>query len=149
MKTLEKTRIDKLIELATEKMGTEYRLAKSIGYEQQAFTKWKSGKSPCPLEAQALMAAVAGLNANEVIAVAILERNADKPRFEKLELALGKIYAGMNGVGLVAIAASVGWVFEQMTVVYNTQCVLQLSKKRQSRRFFHGVEENKTCFLSL
>lgn len=139
METLGQTRIDKLIKVATEKVGTEYKLAQYIGYDQAAITKWKNKSKPCPLEAQALMAEVAGFNASEVIAVAILERNADKPRFEKLEIALGKAFAGMKGAALVSIVASVGLAFSSWSVVLSTQCVLLLSKKTKeptSRRLF-------------
>ena len=143
METSVKTRIDKLIKLASEKSGTEYKLAQAMGYSQQHFTKWKNGTRPCPIEAQAIMAEIAGLEAMEVVAAALLGRNEGKRQYKALEKGVGKGYATIRGAGGANNGAKASWVFSAgllASVVQQTQCVLRLSKKRQSRRFFHGVE---------
>lgn len=93
METLAKNRIDNLIKRASESAGTEYKLAKIMGYDQAALTKWKNGSKPCPIEAQAIMAEVAGLDAMETIAAALLERNEGTKRYGALEKAVGKACA--------------------------------------------------------
>lgn len=45
---LEKTRIDKLIESASKKAGTEYKLAKEMGYSQQQINDWKKQTEAMP-----------------------------------------------------------------------------------------------------
>ena len=136
METLVKTRIDNLIKRASESAGTEYKLAKIMGYDQAALTKWKNGSKPCPIEAQAIMAEVAGLDAMETIAAALLERNEGTKRYGALEKAVGKACATIRE----AKAASFGGKADSDTEKIYTQCVLQATKKRRSRRFFHGVE---------
>ena len=134
MQTSEETRIDKLIKMASEKSGTEYKLAQAMGYSQQHFTKWKNGTRPCPIEAQAIMAEIAGLEAMEVVAAALLERNKGKRQYKALEKAVGKVYATIRGAAVAKYGAglslvfSLGWI---ESVVQKTQCVLQLSKKTQ------------------
>lgn len=150
--TLEKTRIDKLIEAASKKAGTEYKLAQAMGYSQQQINDWKNKRKPCPIEAQAIMADIAGFDAMETVAKGLLERSEGNRRYIALEQAVGKAFATIRAAGVANIGAKASWVFSAgllATVVQQTQCVLQLSKKRLSRRFFHGVEGNKTCFLSL
>lgn len=136
METLAKTRIDNLIKRASESAGTEYKLAKIMGYDQAALTKWKNGSKPCPIEAQAIMAEVAGLDAMETIAAALLERNEGTKRYGALEKAVGKACATIRE----AKAASFGGKADSDTEKIYTQCVLQATKKRRMRRFFHGVE---------
>lgn len=46
---------------------------------------WRSGSRACPVEAQILMAEIAGLDANQVMQEAIIERNAESERGEKLK----------------------------------------------------------------
>lgn len=132
MNTSVKTRIAKLIESASEKAGTEYKLAQVMGYDQAAITKWKNGNKPCPIEAQAIMADIAGLDAMETVAKGLLERSEGNRRYNALEQAVGKVYATIRAAGVANIGAKTSWVFSAgllATVVQQTQCVLRIRNK--------------------
>lgn len=142
MEALEQTRIDSLIKRASEKAGTEYKLAKIMGYSQQQIYDWKTKRKPCPIEAQAIMAEIAGLDAMETIAAALLERNEGTKRYGALEKAVGKACATIRE----AKAASFGGKADSDTEKIYTQCVLQATKKRRMRRFFYGQKKTKPVF---
>jgi len=76
--------LDKLIEQASAIAGSDYKLAKEIGTTPQRVSNWRRGEQPCPVEDQALIADLAGVDPVEQIIEALLERNADKPRGAKL-----------------------------------------------------------------
>lgn len=97
-----------LIEAAGHKAGSYYKLAKQIGFTESDISSWKANRKPCPIEAQALMADVAGLKAEEVALLAIIERAAEKNprRGEMLERALGKTFERMSAGASCAISGS-------------------------------------------
>jgi len=97
-------RIVRLVNAATERIGGQNEMARSISYLPSDVSNWKSGERPCPLEAQVLMAHAAGLDPNEVLAYAMIERHANTPRGEKLLSALGKASVFMSAL-VVAVAA--------------------------------------------
>lgn len=103
MLTLSNTpnRLESLIHASAERAGSDYKLAKAIGYTRQEISMWKARKRPCPIAAQALMAAMAERDVQREIADALIEQNADTPRGEKLISALGK--GLMSAGGLTAI----------------------------------------------
>jgi transcriptional regulator with XRE-family HTH domain len=115
-------RIAKLINAAAQLYPSENQLAQAIGYTRSELSQWKLGKRACPVEAQVLLAAVAGLDAEEVLAYALIERNADTARGEKLLTALGKGSGFMSAAkaGLLGIFASVALAFSVPTPSYAT-----------------------------
>ena len=70
--------------------GNESKLGVLIEETRHNVNAWKHGKRPCPLEAQILMASIAGRDVGAEIKAAILERNSGTSRGEKLISALGK-----------------------------------------------------------
>lgn len=99
-------RVSTLIHDAATRAGNESRLAKMIEATPGNVNDWLHGRRPCPIEAQALMAAVAGLDVDSVIHDALLERNANTPRGEKLLSALGKGLMTASGAALITASAS-------------------------------------------
>lgn len=93
-------RVIDLINESAAKVGNPSKLGPTIGYTRHDVSAWIHGGRPCPVEAQALMAAVAGRNVDDVIKDALIERNANTPRGEKLLTALGK---GLMGVGVLTL----------------------------------------------
>lgn len=83
-------RLKKLMEEATKKAGNASKLAEMIEETRHHVSAWKHGRRPCPLEAQILMASLAGRDVGAEIKAAILERNSGTSRGEKLISALGK-----------------------------------------------------------
>lgn len=102
-------RVRSLIEKAALRAGNEYRLAKAIGYPDSTVANWKAGQRPCPVSAQALLAEAAGLNPNEVLAYAVIEREPNPKRKERLANALGKALGRMSAAASCVIFASVLW----------------------------------------
>lgn len=70
--------------------GNDNKLAKMLATTRQAISQYRAGKRSCPLEDQALMAAVVGDDPLKEVADAMIERHLDTPRGEKLISALGK-----------------------------------------------------------
>jgi len=83
-------RVVSLINESAARAGSPAKLAPTIGYTRHDVSAWIHGGRPCPIEAQALMATVVGRDVDEVIRAALIERNANTPRGEKLISALGK-----------------------------------------------------------
>lgn len=78
-------RIISLINKAATVAGNDTKLADLIGEGRGRMSSWRSGDRPCPIEAQILMAEIAGMDINEVMKDAILERNEESERSEKLK----------------------------------------------------------------
>jgi len=97
-----------LIDKAAEAAGSDYKLAQLLGVPRQMVSDWRNGRRTCTPEDQALIAAVAGLDAEEVLIRAILEKHAGKPKGEKLMQALGnglrRIGEGVTSVFLGSVA---------------------------------------------
>jgi hypothetical protein len=107
-----KSRLFFLIQAAAARAGNESKLAGMLDETRHHVSSWKSGKRTCPVEAQILMAAIAGRDVDQVMKEALLERNAGTPRGEKLAAVLGKGITAVGGVtaltlcGPDALAAS-------------------------------------------
>jgi len=117
-----KERIKQLIDLASASVGGQNKLARNIGYSSAELSQWHTATRPCPIEAQALMAQVAGLEPSEVVAYAMIEKHADTPRGEKLASAMGKRLGAIGVAASGAIYASGDSASE-----YLTRCIDVLS----------------------
>jgi len=103
-----KLRIEQLIHAASARAGGQNAMARAIGYTPAEVSQWRHGR-PCPIEAQALMADLAGLDPHEVITYAILERHSGTPKGERLETVLGKALHAIAVVGFTYTCAAVLW----------------------------------------
>ena len=80
-----------LLDAAKQKTGSDYKTAKLIGATPQRISDWRSGREkgqPQP-EDFALVAAAAGLDAEEALVRAVIEKHANKAKGEKLLSVLG------------------------------------------------------------
>lgn len=93
---LDAMELQKLIDAASAVAGSDYKLAQRLEVTRALVSGWRHGK-PCSLDAVADMAAIAGLPVKEVVAEALIERNAGTPRGERLAKAMGKALAGVVG----------------------------------------------------
>lgn len=73
-----------LITRAAEAAGSEYKLAKALEIPQAHVSNWKTGYRTCTVEDRIQLAELAGVDIEEVIADALLERWAGKPKGERL-----------------------------------------------------------------
>lgn len=83
-------KVEKLIALAAEKIGSEYRVAQAIGATQQRLNDWKHHRAPCMPEDRLLLADAAGVDPLPEIREAMLERWEGKPKGERLRAAFAK-----------------------------------------------------------
>jgi hypothetical protein len=95
--------INKLLDAAKNVTGSDYKTAQAIGTSRMKISDWRAGRQPAPPEDHALIAAVAGLDAEEHLVRAVLAKHRDTPKGERLLSALGN--------GLRAITAGVTSVF--------------------------------------
>lgn len=82
-------RINRLLDRAKEKTGSDYATAKQLGATRHMVSNWRHGKS-CPIEKQAQIAEIAGLSAIEVVAYAMIEGAKTAAEKERLYTAVGK-----------------------------------------------------------
>lgn len=76
--------LKELIERASAKAGNDAALARLIETPAPNVAMWKSGARPCPPADVALMASVAGLNADEWLVRAVMAKHEGTPKGEKL-----------------------------------------------------------------
>lgn len=99
-----------LIDRASAIAGSDAKLAESLGQHRSKVSDWRHGRQPCPPEMQALMADLAGFDAQQVALRALVEKHEGSPLGEKLLRALGKpsrLTGAVAGfVGAIAVAVS-------------------------------------------
>lgn len=99
-----------LLDAAREKTGSDYKTAKLLGITPQQISDWRHEREkgrPQP-EDYALIAAVAGLDAEEALIRAVLAKHANKPKGERLLSALGNVLHRTGVAASWLFLASVG-----------------------------------------
>jgi len=97
--------LDELIDRASKKAGNDAALAREIEVGRSLVSDWRAGRKPCSPEDQALMAALAGLEAEAWGARAMIAKHAGTTKGAKLEAALKKALVA-TGAALVTCGAS-------------------------------------------
>lgn len=118
-------RVIDLINESAAKVGNPSKLGPTIGYTRHDVSAWIHGGRPCPVEAQALMAAVAGRNIDDVIREALIERNANTPRGEKLVSALGKGLMSAGGLTAITLYGSDASASSAIVLVDLLRCIFR------------------------
>lgn len=99
------TAID-LIDKAAKIAGSDYRLAKQIGVSPQRMSDWRAGRQSPGVEYRALMANIAGLDVDQVMRDALLEKHANTPLGERLLSVLGNVVHGVGAITLTSVSAA-------------------------------------------
>lgn len=94
--------INELIDRASSVAGSDNKLAQTIGTTRQSVSNWRHGHKPVPVEDVALMASIAGLEADKWALRALVMRHEGTEKGDRLLKALGK---GLLATGAV-IASS-------------------------------------------
>ncbi len=121
--------LDQLINLASKKAGSDYKLANQLGVNRSAVSMWRSGTKPCPVGDVVLMAEIAGLDPETWTARAVIAQYAGTPKGEKIARALGKAFL-VTGGGLVSSTAHAAEMTNTITggiaraLGYFIQCIL-------------------------
>lgn len=90
------TTIVLLLDAAKAHSGSDYKTAQMLDIKPSRIWEWRNGKVNPQPEDYALVAAIAGLDAEEHLIRAVLEKHADTPKGERLLSALGK---GLRAIG--------------------------------------------------
>lgn len=114
--------LDQLIDLASEAAGSDYKLAKLIETSRSTVSDWRHGRRPCPIGDVALMAQVAGLDANQWIARATVAQYEGTPKGDKLYIALGKALLATGAV--IASSGASAQTVSGDTMNYLIRCIL-------------------------
>lgn len=111
--------LDQLIEMASTAAGSDYKLAAELGVPRQNLSAWKHGRKTCPAGDVALMADIAGMDAEAWVNRAIVAQYAGTPKGEKLAVVLGKALLATG-----AVIASNGVSAAVATCNYFIRCIL-------------------------
>lgn len=99
-----------LMDRASAIAGSDYKLAQMLGTGRASISNWRHGVAPCPVEIQALMAHIAGLDPVAELARAVVRKHEGTAKGDMLMRALGKasrLTGAVAGfVGAVALAIS-------------------------------------------
>lgn len=102
-------RVRRLIDEAAAKIGGQNKLARAMHYTSANVSEWRKGTRSCPVQAQALMADIAGLSPQELTLYVVIEQERNPERKERLLEVLGKGFARMSAACLALIFASGVW----------------------------------------
>ena len=108
--------LNELIERASKIAGSDAALARLISVPQPNIAMWKSGARPCPPADVALMASVAGLNADEWLVRAVLAKHEGTAKGDKLMRVLKASLLTGAAIGSgSAMAATAGAAYGMLT----------------------------------
>lgn len=96
---------DTLLQKASERAGSDYRLAAMIHTSRHTVSDWKAGRKTCPAADQALMAHIAGMDAEPWAARALIAQHEGTEKGELLKQALKKALVA-TGVALATFGSS-------------------------------------------
>lgn len=85
------SRINELLDAAERVTGSDYKTAQLLGKPRQEISNWRHGHKNAQPEDHALVAAIAGLDAEEALVRAVIAKHADTPKGERLLSALGNV----------------------------------------------------------
>lgn len=95
-----------LIDRASAKVGTRYKLAKLLGVSPAQVYDWEAGRKPCPAEDRARIAGFAGEDAVQELVRATIEQAKGEVRKAQLEKLLGKLLH-QTGAALHTVAVPI------------------------------------------
>lgn len=102
--------LNELMDKAKSIAGSDYALAKQLGVSRMKVSNWRHGHQPCPVEDQALIAALAGLDPAEFLVRAVVLKHQGTAKGDRLMKVLGK-----SSIAIGAVLGSVGAVAHQIS----------------------------------
>ena len=118
--------LDQLINMASAAAGSDYKLAKALEVTSQRVSDWRHGRQKVPAADVALMAHLAGMDAEAWASRALIWQYEGTPKGEKIAAVLGKALA-VTGAALGsfgASAATLGTSTVLEPVSYLIRCIL-------------------------
>lgn len=142
--------LNELIDEAARVAGSDYKLAKLLEVTPQTVSNWRHDRKPCPAADVALMASVAGLNAEAWLIRAVVEKHQGTAKGDRLMKALGKGLL-LTGAAIASSGASAAAIFSRVEPSHLVQLVslaastmyrrVKFSAQKHQRplgAFFHG-----------
>ena len=109
--------LEELIDRASKAIGSDSALARELEVGRSKVSDWRAGRATCSPEDQALMAALAGLEARDWGARAMIAKHAGTSKGAKLEAALKKAFVA-TGAALASCGAIAGEVRSLLHTMY-------------------------------
>ncbi len=117
--------LDELMDRAKKETGNDSKLAEYLGVSRQTVSDWRHDRKPCPPADQALLAFVAGLNADDWAARALIQQHEGTEKGEHLKQALKKaLLATTAAVSTSGASAAQGIKETADSVLYLIRCIL-------------------------
>lgn len=104
------TSIEQLLDAAKASSGSDYKTAKLLGLTPARVSDWRAGRVNPQPEDYALVAAIAGQDAEEALVRAVLEKHKNTPKGERLVSALGKALSAAHAAVAAFVCASLGFL---------------------------------------
>ena len=120
--------LDELLDKASQAAGNDNQLAKRMGVSRQTISNWRAGERPCPPEDVALLAYVAGLDADAWGNRALIAKHEGTAKGELLTQALKKAYVATGGA--LALCGSTA----AEAANHFIRCIFSLGKNYQIER---------------
>lgn len=119
--------LNELIDKASEIAGSDYKLAAMLEVPRQHVSNWRHGKRTCTPEDTAMMASVAGLDAQQWLVRATIEKHEGTAKGDKLLRALGKASRAIGGISAsYGVAAVVTCLTHWGDIAYSTMYIIVL-----------------------
>ena len=99
--------INALLDAAEKKTGSDYQTAKLLGKPRQEISNWRHGVRSAQPEDHALVAALAGLDPEEALVRAVLEKHANTSKGERLLSVLGNVLHRTGAAATLLLCVSV------------------------------------------
>lgn len=119
--------LDRLLDSASEKAGSDYKLAQLLEVHRATVSQWRKGTKTCPAGDVALMAEIAGFKSEEWLARAVIAQYEGTAKGDKLFRALGKVLVATGGV-IASSGANAHLTFSHKAVAdagaYLIRCIL-------------------------
>ena len=103
--------LDELINKASTAAGNDSKLAKRLHQSRSVVSDWRSGRQTCPPADQALMADLAGLDADAWAARAVIAQHEGTEKGELLKQALKKAFVA-TGAAVATFSAQASSVID-------------------------------------
>lgn len=102
--------LHELLDMASKVVGSDYKLAQVLEVSRGQVSDWRHGRKPCPPADMALMASVAGLDAEAWLVRATIAKYEGTAKGDRLYKALGKALLA-TGAAVASSGASATAIF--------------------------------------
>lgn len=133
--------LNELIDKASSIAGSDGKLAKVLNVPPQHVSNWRHGLRNCSPEDVALMASLAGLNAEAWLIRAVVEKHQGTAKGDRLMQALGKGLL-LTGAAIASSGATAAAIFSKVEPSHLVELV-QLAASTMYRRVKFSAQKHQ------